>query len=195
MEPTRHIVLASGSVYRKMLLEKILPNFESVSPDVDESPLPQESSRELSMRLAKTKAQALAASHPESLIIGSDQVAMLDNQQLHKPGTHQRCIEQLMAASGRCVDFFTSVCVYDAHTGALHRDLDHTQVFFKPLTPAQVERYVEREQPFDCAGGFKSEGLGIALFERIQGDDPNALIGLPLILLARLLENAGVQIL
>lgn len=194
MQSTRKVVLASGSRYRQGLLGKILPKFESQAPEIDESAQADEGPIQLAKRLAKSKAQALASSYPDSLIIGSDQVAMLNGQQLHKPGDRNRCVEQLLASSGRCVEFHTSVCVYDAMTGVLHEGMDTTKVFFKTLSIQQIERYVDREQPYDCAGGFKSEGLGIALFDHMETRDPNALVGLPLLILCNLLEKSGVSV-
>lgn len=195
METLRKIVLASSSVYRRELLKKLVPEFDCASPEIDESAGLYESPTKLSERLAIEKARALATVFPDALIIGSDQVAMLDGIQLQKPGNRENCMAQLTAASGRIVDFFTSVCVIDARTGAVYHDQDHTRVYFRNLSDAQISHYVDREQPYDCAGGFKSEGLGIALFDRIEGDDPNALIGLPLIRLCRLLHQAGYSVL
>jgi MAF protein len=136
----------------------------------------------------------LAGRFPNHLIIGSDQSAALDGRRVGKPGGRERTIEQLCAASGKTVDFYTAVCVLDTVSGASQRDLDITRVTFRVLDAAQIARYVEREQPYDCAGGFKSEGLGVALFERIETEDPNALVGLPLIRLIRLLEAFGVRV-
>jgi len=146
------------------------------------------------MRLAQEKAAAVAQQFPEDLIIGSDQVAMLAGQQLTKPGGRANAIRQLRAASGQAVTFYTSVCVLNSATNESGTDLDRTIVHFRPLTNAQIEAYVDRDQPFDCAGGFKSESLGVVLFEKIEGEDPNALIGLPMIRLIRLLETFGVTV-
>jgi MAF protein len=192
---SRPLLLASSSAYRQALLAKLGLAFEATSPSIDETPRSGETPIELSQRLAEEKARALAKRYPGHLIIGSDQVAMLEGNQLTKPGDFARTVEQLRAAAGKAVEFFTSVCVLDAATGQALTDMDHTVVYFRPLTARQIESYVAKEQPFDCAGGFKSEGLGIVLFEKIDGEDPNALIGLPLIRLVRLLEKFGVAVL
>ena len=188
------LVLASSSPYRKALLGKLGLCFETASPSVDESPRTDETPRELAIRLAREKAGTLSQVFPEHLIIGSDQVAILAGRQLTKPGNRANAIGQLHAASGHAVTFYTGVCVLNSATGEARTDLDRTIVHFRPLTDSQVEHYVDRERPFDCAGGFKSESLGIALFDRIEGEDPNALIGFPLIRLIRLLEAFGVKV-
>jgi MAF protein len=190
-----NLVLASSSRYRQSLLAKLGLPFEAAAPAVDETPQPHETPTQLSHRLAIEKAKALATRYPAHLIIGSDQVAMLNGEQLNKPGNAERAIAQLQASSGQSVEFFTSVCVLNSASGEVHTELDRTVVHFRTLTERQIAAYVAKEQPFDCAGGFKSEGLGIVLFERIEGEDPNALIGLPLIRLVRLLEKFGVDIL
>ncbi|MDT4329842.1 Maf family protein [Methylomonas sp. MS20] len=189
------LVLASGSSYRRQLLARLQLAFTVAASDVDETPLVGETPADLTARLALAKAQALRAVYPEHLIIGSDQAAAIDGATLGKPGGREGAIRQLALQAGRVVTFYTAVCLLDAGSGRCWCDLDVCQVHFRPLTPAQIERYVDREQPFDCAGSFKSEGLGIALFEKIVGDDPNALIGLPLIKLTTLLEQAGVSVL
>lgn len=188
------LVLASSSPYRKDLLAKLGLLFEAVSPSIDESPQPHETPEDLALRLAKEKAQALAKKFSTHLIIGSDQVAMLSGRQLTKPGDRDRAISQLRAASGRAVTFYTSICVLDSASEDAKLDLDRTIVHFRTLADSQIEHYVDRDRPFDCAGGFKSESLGIALFEKIETEDPNALIGLPLIRLIRLLEAFGVTL-
>lgn len=189
------LILASSSPYRQTLLAKFGLPFEADAPAIAETALAGETPAQLSRRLAEEKARALAGRHPAHLIIGSDQVAMLEGVQLTKPGTPARTAEQLRAASGKSVEFFTGVCVVNSATGEALADMDRTVVHFRRLTDTQIERYVAKERPYDCAGGFKSEGLGIVLFERIEGEDPNALVGLPLIRLARLLEKFGVEIL
>ncbi|NJD05233.1 MAG: septum formation inhibitor Maf [Methylococcaceae bacterium] len=191
----RKLVLATGSRYRRQLLGKLELPFDSASPDIDESHRPGESPMALARRLASEKAMALANQFPDHLIIGSDQVAELNGRALGKPGTHSRATAQLRAASGNTMVFFTAVCVLDSRSTLSRSDVDRTVVYFRPLTDQQIERYVDREQPLDCAGSFKSEGLGIALFEKIDGEDPNALIGLPLIRLIRILEAFGCRVL
>jgi septum formation protein len=188
------LVLASSSPYRRELLKKLGLTFETASPDIDETPLSGEAPMQKAMRLSLQKAVALAARFPQHLIIGSDQVAMLEDKPLTKPGSRENTIAQLTAASGKTVHFYTGVCVYDSRNGQHRVDCDHCAVTFRALSREQIERYADFDQPFNCAGGFKAESLGIALFERIQGDDPNALIGLPLIKLIRLLEAFGVRV-
>lgn len=173
----------------KKLLQKLGLDFATCSPDIDESANAGECGETLAVRLAIEKAQAAAKNHRDYLIIGSDQVAWHQNRQLIKPGNRETAIEQLNSQSGRCVIFHTGLCVLDSNTGRYLTALDSCSVHFRRLTQAQIERYVDLERPFDCAGSFKSEGLGIALFEKIEGDDPNSLIGLPLIKLASLLEQ------
>ncbi len=189
------LVLASSSPYRKELLAKLGLPFEAASPSIDETAIPGETPICLSRRLAEEKARALSNRFPSHLVIGSDQVAMLEGIQLTKPGNHQRTVAQLRAAAGKAVEFFTSICVLNSTTGEALCDLDRTVVHFRALNDRQIESYVAKERPYDCAGGFKSEGLGIALFDKIEGEDPNALVGLPLIRLVRLLENFGLKIL
>jgi septum formation protein len=193
--PSSPLVLASSSRYRQALLAKLGLPFEAAAPAIDETARPGETPAQLSMRLAVEKARALAGRYPAHLIIGSDQVAMLEGIQLTKPGGFARTVEQLRAAAGKPVEFLTSICLLDSASGQALTDIDRTIVHFRPLTDRQIEAYVNKEQPYDCAGGFKSEGLGIVLFERIEGEDPNALVGLPLIRLARLLAEFGVEIL
>lgn len=187
--PKLPLVLASSSLYRQTLLHKLTSHFITASPAIDETPLPQEAPEALAMRLSIAKASALKTPYAQHLIIGSDQVAALHQQFLSKPGNRHKAIQQLQAASGQCVEFFTGLCVLNTDTGQYLTDLDITRVHFKTLTLAQIERYIDRDQPFDCAGSFKAESLGIALFEKIDGSDPNALIGLPLMKLIRLLDQ------
>ncbi|WHZ19108.1 MAG: hypothetical protein OJF55_001257 [Rhodanobacteraceae bacterium] len=188
---TPRIVLASTSRYRAELLRRIVAEFEQAAPNVDESEVPGEASGARALRLAIAKAEAVARDHPDALVIGSDQVAALGNTILHKPGSIENARKQLRSSSGNCVDFHTGLCVIDPRSGKPRSALDHTRVVFRELTDAEIDRYLERERPLDCAGSFKSEGAGIALFERIESEDPTALIGLPLIALARLLREAG----
>lgn len=194
-KPHRAIVLATGSRYRCQLFANLGLAFESSAPGIDESAKPGESSSDLALRLALGKAQALANRYPDHLIIGSDQVAELDGVLLGKPGTRANAIAQLQMASGRTLVFHTGVCVLDSRMGISKCDLDRTRVRFRQLSEQQISNYVDLEQPFDCAGSFKSEALGIALFEKIEGTDPNALIGLPLIRLIGLLEEFGCAVL
>lgn len=188
------IVLASSSVYRRALLTKLGLPFEWGNPAIDETAQPGESAPALVERLARAKATALAARYPAHLIIGSDQVACLDGNILGKPGDRVRAQAQLRAASGRRVEFLTGLCLLDSASGTTTSLVEPFAVVFRQLQEAEIERYLEREQPYDCAGSFKSEGLGIALFERLEGDDPNALVGLPLIRLVTLLAGAGVAV-
>lgn len=185
------IVLASTSRYRAELLRRIVPDFAQVAPAADEQPLPDESPRARAVRLAQVKARAVASAFDDALVIGSDQVAALENCVLHKPSSLENAREQLRASSGKHVDFYTGLCVIDSQSRHADAHLDHTRVVFRTLTDAEIDRYVAHEKPFDCAGSFKVEGAGISLFERIENSDPTALIGLPLIALARLLRAAG----
>jgi len=189
------LVLASSSPFRKELLNKVCPQFDTASPDIDESRLDGESSLDLSTRLAIEKAQALAISFPDHLIIGSDQVAMLGEIQLTKPGSFERSVHQLSLSSGKTITFYTSICVLNSKTGHYKADLDTCKVHMKSLSIDEIERYVEQDKPYGCAAAFKSEGLGIALFEKFEGDDPNALIGLPLIKLTSILKEMGYSVL
>lgn len=190
---TPRIVLASTSRYRAGLLRRLLDNFEQIAPDVDEQPLPGEAPAARAARLATAKAAAVSQ-HRDAVVIGSDQVAALGDTILHKPGSSDNAHEQLRASSGNIVDFHTSLCVLDGREGRLQTHTDHTRVVFRALSDEEIRHYVARERPFDCAGSFKSEGAGIALFERIESEDPTALIGLPLIALARLLREAGIPV-
>jgi septum formation protein len=187
------LVLASSSRYRRELLSRLLLQFRVEAPDVDETPRENEAPPALAGRLARAKALAVAARNPGALVIGSDQVAEVDGRALGKPGTAERARAQLAASSGRAVVFHTAICLADARALPVREfaTSDMTRVVFRTLSADEIARYVERENPVDCAGSFKSEGLGIALFERIETTDPTALIGLPLIALADLLRRAG----
>jgi septum formation protein len=191
---TTRLVLASTSRYRAELLRRLGVEFESCAPGTDETPVAGESPPARARRLALAQAEAAADTRRDSVVIGSDQVAELDGTLLDKPGTAARAREQLLASSGRQVDFHTAVCVLDTRDGRRHVHVDHTCVRFRRLQEKEIARYVEREQPFDCAGSFKCEGLGISLFEGIDNTDPSALIGLPLIALARLLRGCGIAL-
>jgi septum formation protein len=192
---SRPLVLASTSPFRRELLARLGLSFETTAPDVDERPLPGESAEHLVRRLAEAKALAVAAAYPDALIIGSDQVASIDGLLLGKPGNRERAIAQLEQAAGRAVVFHTGLCLLRASDGHAQVVCEPFKVHFRPLTRAQIEVYVDRERPFNCAGSFKSEGLGIALFAGLEGEDPNALIGLPLIRLIDLLAQAGIDVL
>ena len=194
MTATPRIVLASTSRYRAELLRRLLPEFEQRAPGTDEGALPGEAPDARAARLAHAKAAAAAGGLHDALVIGSDQVAELDGVPLHKPGNATNACAQLAACSGRTVHFHTALCLLDTRHGLHKQHVDHTRVHFRTLDVAEVERYVAREQPLDCAGSFKCEGLGISLFERIDNEDPSALIGLPLIALARLLRAAGIAV-
>ncbi|MEZ5560738.1 MAG: nucleoside triphosphate pyrophosphatase [Pseudomonadales bacterium] len=189
------LILASSSRYRAELLSRLGVPFTAVRPDVDESPLPDESPEALVARLAERKARTVAAVHPDALIIGSDQVAVCRGEVLGKPGSPDRAREQLRVLSGQTVRFLTSLCLLDGRDGRLQLDVNTTRVRFRQLTAAEIANYVAREQPIDCAGAFKSEALGVALLDAIEGDDPNALIGLPLIRLCAMLREAGCDVL
>lgn len=189
------LVLASTSIYRSQLLSTLQIPFQTAAPDVDETPLPGESAEQTSWRLSRAKAQVVAKRFPDALIIGSDQVALLDGQQIGKPLSHDNAVLQLSAMRGKTVEFYTALTLLNAVTGDMQTDVAITKVSFRSLSDDQIERYLKKEQPYHCAGSAKSEGLGIALISSIRGDDPNALIGLPLILLVSMLEKQGVRIL
>jgi len=190
----KKIVLASTSVFRKQLLEKLNIEFETASPDIDESALPGESPQQLVERLSALKAQAVGNAFPDSLIIGSDQVACIDGKILNKPGNFENALKQLQIASGKVVTFYTGLTLFNSSNGATQTICDTYKVHFRTLNDEQITRYLEQEQPYNCAGSFKSEGLGISLFEKLDGDDPNALIGLPLIRLINMLEKENLNI-
>ena len=187
------IVLASSSKYRRELLSRILNEFEHASPDIDETPIADESPEACAARLAQLKAKALAKEFPAHWIIGSDQLATLDQLILGKPLTKERAMTQLSLCSGRRVSFLTSLALFNSQTGEVREYLEEVVVTFRELTDAEIIAYIDREQPLDCAGSFKCEGLGITLFESIESRDPNTLIGLPLIGLNRLLLEAGIN--
>lgn len=185
------LVLASSSPFRKALLEKLHLQFVTDSPDIDETPLVNESIESMVKRLSEGKARALLANHPDSLIIGSDQSAALDGKVLHKPGTYDVAFKQLQAASGQTITFYTGLCLLNSHTGKAQTICEPFIVKFRDLTDNEIDNYLKREEPYNCAGSFKSEALGISLFESMQGTDPNTLIGLPLIQLCRMLKENG----
>lgn len=191
--------MASTSPYRRQLLERLRVPFSSVAPGVDETRLSGEGPLQLAVRLAKAKALAVAVNHPDAWVVGSDQVAVridraMGELTLGKPGTEALCIEQLRGASGQILSFMTAVAVLRHNDPMAHEFVDNTQVTFRTLDDATIARYVGLEKPFDCAGGFKSEGLGITLCESINSTDPSALIGLPLIQLSRVLRGVGFDL-
>jgi septum formation protein len=193
--PPRTVILGSTSRYRHELLSRLRLPFETARPDVDETPLPGEPPQALARRLALAKAKEVARRFPEAVVIGSDQVADLGGEPLGKPGSHERAVAQLRRMRGQTVIFQTAVAVVCAATGFEQLDLAAVNVVFRDLDDGEIERYLRAEQPYDCAGSAKSEGLGIALLSRIDNDDPSALVGLPLIRTCHMLRAAGVSIL
>lgn len=191
----RPLILASTSRYRRELLARLHLPFDVQPPEVDETALGGETPRELAERLALEKARAVAARFPEAVVIGSDQVADLAGEALGKPGDHARATAQLRKMRGQTLIFQTAVAVVCQATGFVERDLAPVRVVFRELSDAAIERYLQAEQPYDCAGSAKSEGLGIALLSAIDSDDPTALVGLPLIRTCRMLRSAGVELL
>ena len=194
MAQSRRLVLASTSAYRKALLARLALAFEVASPQVDERALGGEAPADTALRLAALKAQSVRAAYRDALIIGSDQVAMSAGRLLGKPGDHATAARQLRSLSGKSADFYTAVALLDAANGRLQSELVGCRVHFRQLDDARIENYLRREQPFDCAGSAKAEGLGIALIARIETDDPTSLIGLPLIALSAMLERAGLPV-
>ena len=192
---SRALVLASSSAYRRALLERLCLPFEVASPEVDETPQPGEPPTTLVVRLARAKAGALADRYPDALILGSDQIAAIDEHLLGKPGNREAAARQLARVGGRTVRFHTAVALLDSASSRTEDRIVSCEVVFRRLTPAQIDAYLETEQPYDCAGSFKSERLGIALCERIKSDDPTALVGLPLIAVVGLLFDHGLDVL
>ena len=188
------LVLASTSAYRRELLQRFGLPFEVARPDIDESPLPGETPQATAERLAVEKARAVAGQFEDALIIGSDQVAHMGDTRFGKPGTVERAVAQLQSMSGRTVVFHTALAVLNTRSGRVQLDAVPTEVRFRSLSSDEIVRYVNKELPLDCAGSAKSEGLGITLLDALAGDDPNALIGLPLIALARMLRNEGIAL-
>ncbi|MBA0219060.1 septum formation inhibitor Maf [Pectobacterium brasiliense] len=189
----QQIILASTSPYRRTLLEKLAIPFVCAAPDIDETPYPGENAIDLVIRLAENKAQTLATHYPNHLIIGSDQVCVLENAITGKPHNKGNATRQLQQASGKCVSFFTGLALFNSATQEMQSIAEPFDVHFRTLTEAEIDGYLEKEQPWNCAGSFKSEGLGITLFERLSGRDPNTLIGLPLIALTQMLQKEGVN--
>lgn len=193
MKP-RPLLLASSSPYRRQLLTRLGLPFEAVSPEIDESPADNEGAEQLATRLATGKAEALATAWPDHWIIGSDQVACLeDDTLLNKPGSHKRAVQQLLRSSGQRVSFMTGLALLDATSGNIQTHCEHFHAHFRQLSLQEIENYLHAEQPYDCAGSFKMEGLGIALFSQLEGRDPNSLVGLPLIALTDMLRNWGLN--
>jgi septum formation protein len=188
------LVLASSSIYRSELLKRLQLPFETAAPNVDETPLPHESARATSVRLAQEKARAVAGNYPDALIIGSDQVALLEGHQLGKPHTHDNAVKQLRAMRGKTTHFYTALTLLNSRTGNLQTEVAENYVTLRDLSDAEIEGYLLKEQPYHCAGSAKSEGLGIALMSKMTGNDPNALIGLPLILLIQMLRHENVKL-
>ncbi|WP_199154824.1 nucleoside triphosphate pyrophosphatase [Chromobacterium sp. ASV23] len=191
-----HIVLASTSRYRQEIIARLGLPFQAEPPICDETPLPGETALQTAVRLARTKAQSLAGKHPDALIIGSDQVALLDGQQIGKPGSFENGVEMLKWMSGRTVVFHSALALYNSHSGRLQECVGLTRVTLRQLSEAQIRNYLTREpDALHCAGSAKSEGLGGALLEKVESDDPNALIGVPLFQLITMLANEGVEVL
>jgi septum formation protein len=188
------LILGSTSPFRAEILQKLCISFDTAAPDINESPLANESPSELVERLSICKAKKVAETHPAALIVGSDQVACVDQQILGKPHTHENAIEQLRFLSGKIVSFHTGLCLFNSESGNTQSTVEVFKVYFRALTDDQIERYLRNEQPYNCAGSFKSEALGISLFKKLEGDDPNTLIGLPLIRLVEFLSNEGLQV-
>jgi septum formation protein len=191
---TSSLILASSSIYRRELLSRLQLPFTCIAPEVDESALTHELPSQTALRLAQLKARKVGLSHAQSLIIGCDQVATLDNIKLGKPGNHENATLQLRLMRGREVVFHSALCLYNPTTDHMQAEVVPYTVKFRELSDAQIENYLQKEQPYNCAGSAKSEGLGIAIIERMVGDDPNALIGLPLIKLVNMLQNEGIAV-
>lgn len=189
-----NLILASTSPFRKAILEKLDIPFSTQSPEIDETPVENETPEQLVERLSIAKAKAIADKLDKGLVIGSDQVAVIDGQILGKPGNHENAIKQLQFASGKTVTFLTGLCLYNAASRKHQVEVVPFNVVFRKLTEQQIDNYLKKEQPYNCAGSFKSEALGISLFDKLEGDDPNTLIGLPLIRLVRMLEREGIAI-
>ncbi|MCG7587787.1 nucleoside triphosphate pyrophosphatase [Photobacterium sp. OFAV2-7] len=192
---TQPLLLASTSPFRKALLEKLQYPFETAGPDTDETAHPDETAEQLVTRLAEAKAKACAEDYPAHLIIGSDQVCVINGHIVGKPHTSDNAFRQLQAASGQVVTFYTGLCLYNAVTGDSDVICEPFHVHFRTLAEQEIRNYIQRENPLNCAGSFKSEGLGIALFDKLEGRDPNTLVGLPLIALREMLAKQGVAIL
>lgn len=191
----RTLVLGSTSPYRRELMQRLQCPFEIAAPNIDETRQAHERPQAMVSRLSLAKAQAVASHYPNALIIGSDQCAVLGQDVLGKPGTYEKAVQQLCDSSGKTVYFFTGLCLLDTHTGRYQLDVIPFEVTFRLLKLPEIQRYVEKDQPYNCAGSFRSESLGITLFKRMRGDDPTALMGLPLIRLSEMLRQVGVDLL
>ncbi len=189
------LILGSSSPFRKALLKRLGVAFITESPEIDETRRPGEAADQLVQRLSIEKANAIGERHKNAFIIGSDQVAVINNEILGKPGTIDKAEKQLQKARGRCITFLTGVCLLNSRSGHYQVDIVPYSVYFRELTDEQIKVYIEKEQPLNCAGSFKSEGLGITLFKKMEGEDPTALIGLPLIRLVSMLNNEGFDVL
>ncbi|MBP0632104.1 Maf-like protein [Cupriavidus sp. AcVe19-1a] len=194
-DPRPRLILGSGSPYRRELLERLRIPFEVATPDIDETPLAGEAPEATALRLSQRKAEAIATRHPGALVIGSDQVLTLDGAQMGKPGTHDRAVAQLRRMRGRTAAFHSALCLLDGRSGTVQLADVQTRVTMRDLSDAEIEAYLQLERPYDVAGSAKSEGLGIMLLERVESDDPTALIGLPLIALTGMLRRAGYPLL
>lgn len=189
-----HLVLASSSIYRKKQLQQLQLNFSVIAPFIDETPLANETPKQTALRLSIEKARSVGLQHSNTLVIGCDQVASFEGKPLGKPLSHENAVKQLRIMQGKEIIFHSGICLFNAVTGNIQSSVVDIQVKFRFLTDQQIENYLVREQPYDCAGSAKSEGLGVALLDYIRGDDPNALIGLPLIQLVTMLEKEGIKI-
>lgn len=191
----RELILASTSIYRSELLGRLKIPFQIAAPDIDEISLPGESAKQTAWRLSREKAHAVAIHYPDALIIGSDQVALLGEQQLGKPLTHENAVRQLRTVRGHSVNFYTALTLLNTRNNEIQTEMAKNCVSFRNFSDDEIESYLRKEEPYHCAGSAKSEGLGIALISRMEGDDPTALIGLPLILLVSMLKKQGVVVL
>jgi len=189
------LILASTSPFRKAILDKLGINFDTISPETDETALENETPQQLVERLSIAKAKAVADKNENALVIGSDQVSVIDGEIIGKPHTHENAVKQLQNASGKTVSFYTGLCLYNSSTKKYQSEVVPFNVVFRNLTNHQIESYLKKEEPYNCAGSFKSEALGIILFEKLEGEDPNTLMGLPLIRLVKMLEKEGFTIL
>ena len=192
--PSEKLILASSSKYRKLLLQRYGIPFDCQSPEIDESPFPGESPAELVARLATQKAKTISKENPQAIVIGSDQMAVFNGQIVGKPGSYEVALEQLTGFSGQLVEFLTAVSVQSHHIQFREQHTDSTRVRFRTLEQEEIERYLQKEKPFDCDGAFKAESLGVVLFESISSEDPTALVGLPLIRTAAMLRQAGLRL-
>ena len=187
------LILASSSVYRQQLLKQLKIPFQTSSPDIDETSKIGEGPKDLVLRLAKEKAKAVAHEFSSHLIISSDQVAVIEDEIIGKPLVHEAAVTQLTKASGKTVSFYTSICLLNSNSGSTQLDFEITKVKFRKLSLQQIDNYLKKDKPYDCAGSFRAESLGITLFDSIESNDPNALIGLPLIKLSNFLKNSGIK--